>query len=331
MRDQKRRSGTGWQLTGVAIALLSGIAATMPAAADAMCCVCRSCPDAAFCVDGLASPVACAQFCVDAGCESTVYDGEDSCDGGCDGAPAEPTVTASATATATATHTAEATPTATDTATPEATPTATETATAEATATATSTAEATPTATAPPALAGAIRYYVEDRPVADVGVMLLGDVQDTTTTDASGAYAFSSAMGDVGVLPGKLGDFNDAITSLDAVYVLEAVADLRTLDADQMLAADVTADGTVSTLDAVRILELQAGLITRLPAALLCKSDWLFVPVAEPTPGQTATAPQVGDESCTPGRLDYEDLVPPLADRDFRAILLGDVTGNWQP
>lgn len=351
MRDRETRPLGFAHLAWLLAALVIAMAAT-PRQALAMCCLCRDCGGTAFCVDGLNTSLACATFCVNAGCESTVFDSADSCAGGCDGAPEAPTATASATRTQTATATATstvtdtATPTATATATPSDTATntatatvtgtpsetATVTATPEASPTASETATATPSATptGPPQLAGNIRYYAGDRPVEDAEVLLLGDTPGNATSDEAGAYGFPVAgPGMVTLQPQKQNDVDFAVTAFDATLVLQAVVDIIDLDADQLLAADVTGNGTISALDATRILQLQAGLIDRFEAADLCGSDWLFVPEASPTPDQTLVEPQLGSGVCQPGRISFSAFTPPLDGRDFRAILLGDVSGNW--
>ena len=115
------------------------------------------------------------------------------------------------------------------------------------------------------------------------------------------------------------------------MLVLQAVAGIPTLTPEQRLAADVTGNGTFSSLDATRILQFQAGIITKFEAATACGSDWLFKPVPSPTPGQILTQPHVILGVCQPGQISLTGFTPPLAGRDFQAILLGDVTGNWTP
>ena len=291
---------------------LATMAASLAVAADAraMCCVCRDCSGAAFCVDGVANALVCSQFCVAAGCPSTVFDSVDACAGGCDGAPEAPTATASATPSETPTLTP--TGTATDTATP--------------------TDSATATATGPPQLSGRATYSHGGGAVPDASVAMVGDTPATAISDGTGDYGFPIAgPGSIALQPQKQGQFNAAVTSLDATYVLQAVAGTRTLTTDEQRAADVTGNGTFSTLDAVFILQFQAGLLDRFAAADACGSDWLFVPVASPTPNQTLVSPQLVNGICQPGRISLTSFTPPLSGRDFRAILLGDVTGNWTP
>lgn len=286
------------------------IASALPRAAAAMCCACTACTSGGFCVDGVANALACAQLCVSADCGSTNFDINDSCDGGCDGALAEPTVTASATATGSAASTG--------------------------TATRTPTVSATPTATNTAALSGRIGYYSNDDPVPDVEVVLVGTAAALVMTNENGEYAFPMVgPGAQKVEPRKTGDFNVAVTALDANRILQYVAGIMPpppLTADQQLAADVTGNGTVTALDATRILQFQAGIITKFLAAITCQSDWLFVPDPSVVPGQTLVQPQLSTGMCQMGAIMYdENFMPPATGQDFRAILIGDVTGNWAP
>ena len=372
MLDGSRRQAVRRHVP-LTMGLLLGIAvqyaSTPPALA--MCCLCRSCAGAAFCTDGVAGSVACANFCVAAGCNSTVFDGTDTCAGGCDGQPDAPTATPSSTAsgtpTATATETMTATPPATPSQTPMDTPTAsasagatetpTQTGTLPPSATPTATPSATPTAspTASPALAGQIRYYGNDGPVPNVDVALIGDTTDATTTDLTGGFGFTSLpSGMLTLEPSKQDDVNAAVTALDASFILQFVAGLHPLDDNQLLAADVTGNGTVSALDAARILQFQAGLgkcsltITtacsndgdcplgetcnhRFDAATACGSDWVFRPSPTILPNQTLVQPQISGGMCQRGGIEYSSITPPVPGQDFVAILFGDVTGNWTP
>jgi hypothetical protein len=340
MLDRSRR-GRGVQRAAAAVLAgalaLVGLAATAaPRAAQAMCCVCKSCGGTAFCTDGVADSVACADFCVASGCNSTVYNSADVCLGGCAGQVDVPTATPSDTATATPTATASETPTATATESP--TPSPSETATITTTPTETPTPSTTvtaspspsPTATSP--FGGHIRYYTGNGPVPGADVALLGATPDSSTTDASGAFGFDSfPPGAVTLQPAKQDDFNSAITALDAAFVLQFVAGLRDLTPQQKLAADVTGDGTISALDATRILQFQVDIIQRFVVADHCHSDFVFLPDPAPAAGQTLVQPLITPGQCRPGAIEYSAIFPPVANQDFIAILFGDVTGNWTP
>ena len=258
--------------------------------------------------------------------------------------PAPPTATPTRTRTATATRaltptvpTATVAPTRTATATSVATPTLavppTRTATGTATPSNTATAPAAATNTPTPGrhgVHGRIHYYSSDRGVPNVTVSLRGETQDATQTSTAGDYGFD------GVPPGtwelaaeKASDFGEGVTPLDAVYVLQAVANLRTLDASQRLACDVTGDGQLSALDAVRILQFSVGTMARLPVGDTCGSDWSFVPEPGPMQQRSVIDPSVGPGTCHDGKIMLEGLLDDAPDQDFRAILFGDCTGNW--
>ncbi len=73
---------------------------------------------------------------------------------------------------------------------------------------------------------------------------------------ALGALGSSSEPGDV--------DLDGNVTAEDALLVLRASADLNTLTAEQVKVADVTYDGKVNSVDALRILLYISGNITDL-------------------------------------------------------------------
>ena len=177
---------------------------------------------------------------------------------------------------------------------------------------------------------GAVRYYNGGGTVPDVTVQLNGIGQMATSTDANGLYAFGDpGEGDWQVAPSKLGAAGTGISTLDASFAMQAVVGLRQFTEHQRLACDVTGDGTVSALDAARILQLVAGLREQLPAAETCGSDWVFVPDPASAPNQHLLPPQISP-GCQMGAIAFEPLAPPIDQQDFLAILLGDCTGNWQ-
>jgi hypothetical protein len=121
------------------------------------------------------------------------------------------------------------------------------------------------------------------------------------------------------------------VSALDAGYVLQAVAGLRALDATQTLACDVTGDGTLSALDASRILQRAVGMLARFPVAEVCESDFIFLPIpAAPIAGRTVPF-RAGGAACTPGAIELEPVTEDVGGLDFIAAAFGDCTGNWQP
>lgn len=198
-------------------------------------------------------------------------------------------------------------------------------------------ASPTPTPTRTPALAsvaGRLRYYSADRPVPGATVQVSGTSSQSTSTSGSGGYKFvNMASGDITLDPRKVGGFGPpaAITALDAAWVLQAVAGLRSFDANQRLAGDVTGNGSLSALDATRILQRQVGLLSRFAVADQCNSDWIFVPVPGAAANQRLVQPLVSTGSCRHGAIALEPLVGDPVQQDFLSILFGDCTGNWVP
>lgn len=135
---------------------------------------------------------------------------------------------------------------------------------------------------------------------------LLTGAGSPNVTDMSdygtGAYSLSGfGPGAYTVTPTKTGDVN-GITGLDASRISQHVVGLITLNANQLAAADVTNNGTVSGLDASYI------------------SQWV---VGIPNPGITGTWRFI------PVNRAYANVNSAYTNQDYTAILMGEVTGNW--
>jgi hypothetical protein len=180
---------------------------------------------------------------------------------------------------------------------------------------------------APASIAGTIRYYANGEPVAGVTVM----DGNPAATDAAGDYTLTGfPAGTLRIEPFKQGGRNQGISSLDAARVRQDAVGMLSLTERQRLACDVTGDGTISSLDAARIRQLLVGIIAQLPIAVLCGSEWAFVPMPQQAGGQTA-APMVGGGACTPGAIQFASPSGTITGQDFEAVLFGDCTGNWLP
>ena len=249
-----------------------------------------------------------------------------------------PTATPTATPLPSATATPLPSSTATRTGTVTATATPTPTATATATRTAADTATPTATPTLPPSgrdVAGDVRYYSSGLAVPDVVVRASapgGAV--AATTDGDGHYALADVpTADLLVQPVGGTAVGVAVSALDATYALQHVAGMRTLSPAQILACDVTGNGSVSTVDATLLLQYAVGLIDAFPVGTACGGGWAFLPdpVPTPAPGHTLVQPQPGAGTCTPGGLAYASVAASLAGQGFAAVAFGDCTGNWRP
>ncbi len=180
--------------------------------------------------------------------------------------------------------------------------------------------------------AGHVRYFSNDMPVPGATLQLSGPQVVTVQTAADGSYGFDDIGGQTWQLAAlKQGDAGSGISTLDALYSLQAVVGLRTLTAAQSLACDVTGDGTVSTTDALVILKYLVGFVTRFPVAERCGSDWAFLPVPAPASNQEVTAPLMQPGSCQSGAITFNPLDAPATGQDFSGVLFGDCTGNWLP
>jgi autotransporter-associated beta strand protein len=156
-------------------------------------------------------------------------------------------------------------------------------------------------------LAGTVSYYSGTRNVRNTGLSLVGVGVQHTVSDANGLFSFADIP--TGAYTLTLTKDNDvtAITAYDAALVLQAAAGLITLSPNQVLAADVNRNGTVSAMDAAYILEEAVGLLS------------------VPFPGSG----KIWD--FVPSNRTYSLLNSNQTDQDFTAVLLGDVSGNWAP
>jgi hypothetical protein len=179
---------------------------------------------------------------------------------------------------------------------------------------------------------GHIRYEGSGLPVAAADVDFSGGDARSTPSDLTGGFS----VGDLGsadwtVLPSKSGDDGGAITAYDASLVLRATLGLENLSPLATVACDATGNGTLSALDAVRILQRALGSLASLPVAVRCGSDWVFAPVASAAAGQHSRPPAVVDGQCTPGAISFQPLASDQQSRDFDARVFGDCSGNWAP
>ena len=182
-------------------------------------------------------------------------------------------------------------------------------------------------------ISGAIRYYSNGIPVPGVVVELVESTGATTLsaqTDANGQFAFDAvSAGSWQVEPLKSGDLGNAINIQDAVAILQSVVGALTLNAQQDMACDVNGDGTVDNVDAVLIMQYTVGNLTRFPAASLCGSDWIFVPVPSAAGNESVTQPLISGGTCQPGSITFDPISAEAANQDFEAILIGDCNLSW--
>lgn len=197
------------------------------------------------------------------------------------------------------------TPTATGTATE--TPTATETVLATATSTQTNTP--TPTPTTAVAISGNITYgnaigSPAQRFVSNVFVTGTGSIPVSTLTDfPGGSYSLSGfGSGSYVVTPAKTGGANAALTSFDAARISQFVAGNVSLETAQRQVADVSGNGRITSFDASYVARYIVGLNDTGSTGA-----WIFSPT---------------------NRI-YQTITSPIVGEDYSALLMGEVSGNW--
>ena len=147
---------------------------------------------------------------------------------------------------------------------------------------------------------GNVYYIGVDCAVPDAEITLDGSL--TAVTDNQGGYLFSDIDPGVHTLvPVKTNDVRNAISGADALAVLQYLAFLLTLNADQKIVADVTMDGSVSGADALAILRYLAFYTTNIGQT----GNWSFMP----------------DDTTFTASTDVAI--------DFTGILKGDVNLSW--
>lgn len=250
------------------------------------------------------------------------------------------TPTLTNTPTVTATRTPTFTPTRSPSVTPSSTPSRTRTPTNTPTATSTRTPTVSPTLpTATPShtptgfiVSGQITYAGSAAPVPGAEVNLIGPHNATTQTDATGFYQFFGlSLGTWSVVPRKDDQATQSIGAADVQLTLEAAVGLESLSSHQMLACDVSGNGSVSGYDGAIQLQLIAQTVDSSPAADQCNSKWGFIPVPTPVPGSSAVQPQLTGGSCQPGQLVFEPLAQSAAGQNFVGVVFGDCNVDWQP
>jgi len=154
-------------------------------------------------------------------------------------------------------------------------------------------------------ISGIAQYYMGDHFLEGVSIILSGAQSGNTTTNVSGEYSLPSVQGgwSYEVTASDTGILSQAISAYDAALILRHIAQLDTLEDNQLIAADVSGDGTASSTDAANIGQWGVGLINDFPSG----KSWYF-------------APDI---------ISIDPLTQDTLNIDFTGIAYGDVSGNW--
>lgn len=172
-------------------------------------------------------------------------------------------------------------------------------------------------------ISGKVRYFRNDTPVHNVVLTLENDETDFSgTTDENGNYAFPHiTLGeDYHLTPDKADDLG-GLSATDVSKIKRHAAGLYEFDCHEMIAADVTGDGTISGTDASRLIRYIAGYTDCLNTA--CAS-WTFASEIIESCDDWPPISHPSDKS-------YTSLNSGRENEDFVAMRLGDVSGNWTP
>jgi len=170
-------------------------------------------------------------------------------------------------------------------------------------------------------ITGRVGYYSNNDPVDDAIVKANNVFLDTT--DSNGDYGLIDLSPDNYVVrPEKEYDTGSAISAFDAAWILQYEVELRTFTPYQMIAGDVSGNGSVSAFDAANILQYNVGLINQFPVMPDSTHFWRFVPEDFPI--------SQSNWNTAPDSIAYIPLNRDTTDNYF-GIIYGDVSGNWHP
>jgi hypothetical protein len=156
-------------------------------------------------------------------------------------------------------------------------------------------------------ITGTVTYAnsVSPVPVPNTTLSATGSVNvSTTSAFNTGAYSLTGlGSGPYTVTPSKSGDVN-GLSGFDSALIAQHVVGLITLNATQLMAADVSANNTVTSFDAALI----ARYVALLPGSGVT-GTWMFSPV----------------------NRTYPNVETNQTGQDYGGILMGEVSGNWVP
>ncbi|MBK8465170.1 MAG: hypothetical protein IPL32_05005 [Chloracidobacterium sp.] len=197
---------------------------------------------------------------------------------------------------------------------------------AASTPTATNTSTPTPTPAETPSVSGTVIYGNPASPTtkfisnAEVSTAGLAVQYTNPPGPTAGQYTMTGFESGLYIVSVSKSTGQNGISSADAARIAQHVSGVSLIPTDrQKIAADVTNNGAISSTDAAQI----ARFVTALGPPVGLTSQWrFFVPdVSQPT------FPIGG----SPTTRFYIDPTGNQTGQDYIGILVGDVTGNWNP
>ncbi len=164
-------------------------------------------------------------------------------------------------------------------------------------------------------VSGNVLYYQNSKPINNATMTLDGF---TTTTGTNGTFSFATIpSANLTLTPEKDGELGTGISAFDASMILRYVVGILNLTPYQLIAADVSGNGSVTAFDASYILRYVVNLISSFPIG----DDWQFVP--------SSFAIDATNWSSAPNSISYAPLNSNQTNQNFKGIIYGDVSGNW--
>ncbi len=146
-------------------------------------------------------------------------------------------------------------------------------------------------------------------PVPDTRLDAVGSPSFFVNSDSNGAYTLSGFGGGIYTVTPSRPDEDflspNGIFSNDSSRIAQHVVGLITLNAVQLRAADVSGFNSISSFDAALVARWAVGINPPIPVNRTGK--WVFTPAS--------TQPDTNIDSV----------------QDYKALLMGDVTGDWMP
>ena len=107
-------------------------------------------------------------------------------------------------------------------------------------------------------------YGPDNKPIAGIKITMTESDGTVTilTTDANGQVTLPTTTNTYTLEASLAETVSDPISVHDALYILQHIVELRTLDADQIKAADINGDGKITIQDALKVLQHNVELTT---------------------------------------------------------------------
>ena len=158
-------------------------------------------------------------------------------------------------------------------------------------------------------------FGANNTPIAGVKIVMTESDGTVTvlTTNANGQITLPSTSNTYTLEASLAETGSDPISVQDALFVLQHIVELRTLDADQIKAADINGDGKITIQDALKVLQHNVELTTINQSLIFYDANTGNL-LSETTfnPGDTPsiTVIRLGDvnESFDPGSINQSNL-----------------------